>query len=112
MWWRVYYEREQVFTDRDGHPWDAPRVGVLCVVQEHNGSYETVHGRDHYYYESGRGGWVTSDIFGAIDHLMRAPRQCLLFGRQVTDEEYRGVLRRIALEFGPRDHRHEREYSR
>jgi hypothetical protein len=109
VWWRIYYEGGKVFTSADGSPFDAPRVGVLAIVQEKDGSWESVNGRDHFYWEPERGGWMTTEYFGAIDHLMRAPRQCLLFGRQVSDDEYRKTLERVHLDCGPRDHRYARE---
>jgi len=111
MWWRIYYERE-VFTSEDGSPFDAPRVGVQVIVQEKDGDYTLIHGRDHFYWEEDRGGWMTTEIFGAIDHLMRAKRQCLLFGRQLSDEDWRKVHERVRNEVGERQHRYAREYSR
>ena len=108
-WWRIYYA-DRVFTSDDGEPWDAPRVDVQVIVQEKDGDYEKVCGRDHYYWEPERGGWCNSDIFGAIDHLMRSRRQCLLFGRQLNDEDYRRVHARLTEDIGPRPHRYAREY--
>ena len=112
MWWRIYYGDGRVFTDADGEPWDAPRVDVQVVAQAKDGDYELIHGRDHFYFEPERGGWMTTEIFGAIDHLMRARRQCLLFGRQLSDADYRAVLSRVHADCGERTHRYAREYDR
>ena len=112
MWWRIYYERGVVYTSEDGSPFDAPRVGVQVIAQEKDGTYELIHGRDHFYWEPERGGWMTTEIFGAIDHLMRANRQCLLFGRQLSDADYTAVLERVWADCGKRDHRYAREYAR
>jgi hypothetical protein len=112
MWWRIYYEDGKVFTSDDGEPFDAPRVGVEIVVQEKDGSHELVFGRDHFYWEPSRGGWMTSDWFGAIDHLMRSKRQCLLFGRQLNDDDWRALHKRVRDEMGERNHCYAREYTR
>jgi hypothetical protein len=109
MWWRIYYGDGSVFTDADGSPWDAPRVDVQVIAQEKDGDYERVCGRDHYYWEPERGGWCNSDIFGAMDHLIRSHRQCLLFGRQMSDEGYRQVHMRMLKDLPPRKHRYPRE---
>lgn len=110
-WWRIYYE-SSIFSSDDGSPFEAPRTGVQFIVQEKDGDYTIVHARDHYYWEPERGGWCSSDIFGAIDHLMRAKRQCLLFGRQMSDEDYREVHRRVLNDLPARAHSYAREYHR
>lgn len=112
MWWKVYYADGSVFTDKDGSPYDAPRVGVQVVVQEKDGDYELIHGRDHFYYEPKIGGWYSSDLFGAIDHLMRSKRQCLLFGRVMEDKEYHALMVRVRNEVGERIHCYARERNR
>jgi len=111
-WWRIYYDNGSVFTDADGEPFAAPRQGVQIIVQEKDGDYEMVQGRDHFYWEPKVGGWCTSDLFGAFDHLVRASRQCLLFGRQMTDDQYRALEQRVRDEVGQRAHCYAREYSR
>ena len=108
MWWRVYYERD-TFTSEQGTPFDAPRQGVQIVVQGKDSDYEIVHGRDYFYWEPERGGWHCSDIFGAFDHLVRTPRQCLLFGRMMADSEWRDLFERVKLECGARTGRLNRE---
>lgn len=111
-WWRVYYSDGSVFTEQDGTPYDAPRTDVQVIAQEKEGDYEIVHGRDYFYFEESRGGWHTSDIFGAFDHLCRADRQCLLFGRMMADPAWRELFARVKLDVGPRSGRWSREYHR
>lgn len=113
MWWRVYYTDGSVFTDKDGSPDDAPRSGVGVIVQERShGDYELVHGKDYYYFEPVVGGWHSTDIFGAFDHLLRAKRQCLLFGRMMSDPEWGALFRRVKNEVGPRSATFMRENKR
>jgi hypothetical protein len=110
-WWRVYYS-DRVFTDADGEPFDAPRTDAQVVVQEKDGDYELVHGRDYFYYEPERGGWHCSDIFGAFDHLIRSNRQCLLIGRMMSDPDWKALFERVKADCGPRSARYAREYHR
>lgn len=111
MWWRVYYS-SGVFTSDDGTPYDAPRTDVQVVVQEKDGDYTLVHGRDYFYFEADRGGWACCDLFGAFDHLIRAERQCLLIGRMLSDDEWRKLFARVKADCGPREHTYAREYLR
>lgn len=111
MWWRVYTS-SSVFTDQDGQPYDAPRVDVQVIVQGRGGEYELVHGKDYFYWEAERGGWHATDIFGAFDHLIRAPRQCLLLGRMLADDEWSALFDRVKIECGPRTGRYARETLR
>jgi len=102
-WWRIYYEGGKVFTSEDGSPYDAPRIGVQVIAEEHPAAgYELIFGSDYYCFDPDRRGWWRGDIFTAMDHLMRARRQCLLFGRIVDDEEWRALFERINIELGPR----------
>ena len=107
--WRVFYDDGTTYSSEDGTPFDAPRQGVQAIVQAKDGDYEKVFGRDHFYYEAKRGGWVTCDLFGCIDHLLRAERQCVLFGRQMADSDFRAVMQRVDNEVGQRSHRYARE---
>lgn len=111
-WWRIYYGSGAVFTDADGSPFDAPRTDVQVIVQGRDNEYEIVHGKDYFYWEPRVGGWHGTDQFGSYDHLIRAERQCLLFGRMMTDVEWAELFRRVKEEAGPRSGRYAREYIR
>jgi hypothetical protein len=111
VWWRVYYS-DSVFTDADGEPFDAPRVDVQVIVQEKDGDYEIVHGKDYFYWEPVCGGWHGTDIFGAFDHLIRSKRQCLLMGRMLSDPDWKELFARVKAECGARSAAYAREYQR
>ena len=111
-WWAVYYEDGSKFSSEDGEPFAAPAQGVMVVAQEKNGDYQLAHGMDYFYWEPERGGWATCDQFGAFDHLCRAKRQCLKFGRMLSDEEWAKLFQKIKTDLGPRGGRHARETSR
>ena len=111
MWWKIYYQHG-LFTSEDGTPFDAPRTDAQVIVQEKDGDYEIVHGRDYFYWEPERGGWHCCDIFGAFDHLTRSKRQCLLIGRMLSDPDWKELFARVKAECGPRSASYDREYRR
>lgn len=101
MWWTIYYEADRSFSDTDGSPWDAPRTGVVVIARsDPEVGYRLIHGEDYYYYEPDRDGWQCSDLIGMADHLMRASRPLVLFGRTVPTEEYRRVLTDLRERYG------------
>lgn len=102
MWWKVYYS-DGVFTSDDGTPYEAPRQDVQLIAQSHPAAgWEMIHGGDYFMWEPDRRGWWQGDIFTAMDHLIRAKKQCLLFGRIINDEEFARLLERVNAELGPR----------
>jgi len=101
MWWRIYYEDGSVFTDTDGTAWDAPRLAVqMAVQQDDRVGYKYVSGEDFFYWEPERGGWVSTAQWGMHDHLIRAKRPCVLFGRNMDDAAWSALHRRVKDEMG------------
>jgi hypothetical protein len=112
VWWRVYYSDGSVYTSQDGTPFDAPRQDVQVIAQEKDGDYQLAHGRDYFYFEEDRGGFAACDLFSAFDHLVRARRQCLFFGRMLSDSDWRALFARVKEDVGPRSAAYAREYRR
>jgi hypothetical protein len=111
MWpeWRVYTS-SGVFTSGERTPWTVPRQDVQVIVQSHpENDYEIVHSKDYYYWEPARGNWQGSDIFGMYDHLIRAEKPLVLFGRMLSDPDWRALFERVKLDCGPRTGRLNRE---
>jgi len=99
--WCVYYDDGSRFSDHDGDPWSAPRVGIVAIVHaDDRVGWTIVCGEDYFYYEPAVGGWRNTSQFGMYDHLVRAQRPLVLFGRMITDEHYAQVRRDIATEWG------------
>lgn len=99
--WRIYYDDGRTFSDQDGTPWDAPRVGVVAIVHaDPRVGWQIVAGNDYYYWEPHVGGWRNSDQFGMYDHMVRTRQPLVLFGRMVTDEAYAKLRTEIAIEWG------------
>ena len=103
MKWCIYYDNCSTFSSNDGSPWDAPRVGVVLIVQEdERAGWVMACGDDYYYFEPDVGGWRNTSQFGFYDHLIRAKTPCALFGRMVDDATYAEMRRRVAEEWGPK----------
>jgi len=108
-WWRVY-TASGVFTSEDGSPWDAPRQDVQIIVQEDDAAgWRIVHSKDYYYFEEERGGWNGGDTFAMFDHMLRAKSPCLLFGRMLSDEDWKALFSRVKTDVGERTGRANRE---
>jgi hypothetical protein len=103
MEWKIYYDNWTAFSSTEGTPWDAPRVGIIVIVQKNDRSgWEMVNGDDYYYYEPRVGGWRNTTQFGMYDHLIRCKTPLVLFGRMVNDETYSKMRTIIAEEWGPK----------
>ena len=101
MWWRVHYDDGSSYSNEDGSPWDAPRLGVVVIAVENDQvGWLPIHGEDYYYWEEDRDGWNATDILGMRDHLERAHRPLVLFGRQVKLSEYRATLSKVKKLYG------------
>lgn len=100
-WWRIYYADGTTFSNAQGDPRDAPRVGVIAVAQEDaEVGYRIVHAHDYYYWEPAVDGWCCSDLLGAFDHLVRCREPLVLMGRMIATPAYRALLRRMREELG------------
>ena len=96
MNWRIYYDGGRVFTSEDGTPWDAPRTGVQIIVQEHDRvGWEILNSADEYYYEADKRGWYEAKGFTFYEHLIRAKRPLIVFGRMVSNAEYSALLTQV-----------------
>jgi hypothetical protein len=87
--WIIFYTDGSVFTSADGSAWDAPRRSVQRIASgradKHNDFYN-VQQYDYFYWEPEHGGWNGGDNFTIFDHLLRAARPCVIFGRMLSDE--------------------------
>ena len=100
--WSIFYEDGE-FSSDDGSPWDAPRQGVQIIAQcDEWVGYKLAHGSDYFYYESERGGFAGCDLFGCYDHLIRADKPLVLFGRMMSDEAFKAFFARVKKKLGPK----------
>jgi len=95
MDWRIYYSDSSSFGSEEGEPNQAPRRGVLVIVQR-----DTEAGRslwkecDFYWWLSRQRAWVGGDLAGLLDYLAECAGAVVLQGRTVPDRLYRDVVRR------------------
>lgn len=102
-WWRIYYADGSTFSNAQGTPFDAPRLGVVAIVQEDaDVGYVIHHALDYFYWEPEVGGWCNTDLLGAMDHLVRAKQPLLLMGRMMAKRAYYDLLGKIATDCGPK----------
>ena len=89
--WIIFYTGGRIFTAAQGTAWEAPRRDVQSIAScRGGGGWYNVNQRDYYYYEKENGGWnEADDLFTIWDHLIRADKPLVAFGRMLSDENWR-----------------------
>ena len=101
--WIIFYE-DQEFSSDEGSPFDAPRQGVMLIVQRDDFiGYRIEHGKDYFYYEPTRGGFNGCDMFGVYDHLIRSEKPLVFFGRMMSDAEWSKYFAKVKAMIGPKE---------
>jgi len=92
--WCIYYRDKSKFSSTDGSPFDAPRTDVQIIVFKNNQmGWEILSQSDYYYYEEGGHGWcIAADQFNVFDVLNRVRQPLILFGRWLSQEDFREVV--------------------
>ena len=85
--WIVYYEDGKSFSSDWGNPEDAPRRGVLVVVNEDKEVGRVIyHAGDFYVWNHDE--WLPVDHYGFMDYLLEpGSYKVVLFGRMTTREK-------------------------
>lgn len=88
MEWKIFYS-DSTYSNEDGPPELAPKrdVQTIAVADEVCGR-RIERGNDFYVY---RHGWRGTDQFGLFDYLIEPGSKIVLFGRSLSDDEYRKV---------------------
>lgn len=113
--WRIYYADGTTFDSTEGEPWEAPGVGVVCIVQPDPDTGRTIQARwDWYAWHRDTRDWWGHDPFGILDQLTadRLDRVASVkAGRTVSATEYRAIYDRANADpdFAPRSARHPSE---
>jgi len=94
--WKIFYS-DGTYSSDDGPPELAPKrdVQTIAVADEVVGR-RIERGNDYYIYDTGRGGWRGVDQFGMYDYLIRPGFKIILFGRTLSDDDYREVWKRAS----------------
>ena len=96
MQWKIYYS-DSTYSDDEGPPELAPKRDVQAVVVKSELVGRRVErGSDFYVWAPGRGGWRGVDQFGLYDYLIDPGHKVVLFGRVLSNPEYRAVFERAA----------------
>ena len=90
MRWKVYYRDGSTFSHEDGTPFEAPRLGVICITTENPANpkgFSTYKDANYYIWRDDRG-WRRADDPGFWDHMFSGDPQCVLFGGDARDDDY------------------------
>lgn len=88
--WKIFYDDGSTYTDQDGAVESAPKRGVQGIVLADDMlGRRTEHGSDFYIHVPDRGFWRGVDHFGLFDYLIDPGFKVILFGRTLSDADYR-----------------------
>lgn len=91
MAWKVFYSDNTTCDSDDTTLEELPSRNVLAIIIPDDEVGRFIVSRwDYYYYEFDT--WYGCDIFGLWDYLTRPGLKKVLFGRTVSNPEYREVL--------------------
>lgn len=93
MEWKIFYSNSTYSSD-DGPPELAPKRDVQTVAVADDTCGRRIERGDNFYVY--RHGWRGCDQFGLYDYLIEPGYKIVLFGRSLTDDEYRAVWDRAA----------------
>lgn len=87
MNWKIYYSETETYS---GDPYNAPAFGVQVIVHKNqeNGKYLVIN-HDYYWLLDDR--WEGGDIVGLIDYLAQPGPKKVVFGRIISNEEFRKI---------------------
>jgi len=91
--WRIYYGDGSTYSDDDGPPELAPKRDVQTIAQRNELVGRRIERGDNFYVWTDHG-WRGCDQFGMFDYLIQPGTKVVLFGRSLSDNEYRNVLGR------------------
>ena len=93
--WKIFYE-DSTYSSEDGSPENAPKRGVqgIAVSSELTGR-RIERSEDHYVWTPENGGWRGVDKFGLFDYLIEPGFKIVLFGRTISDKDFRAMWNRI-----------------
>lgn len=94
--WVVWYADESSFSSDDGEPWDAPREGVICIVQAAIDCGRFILQETNFYcwhFEDAQ--WVPHDTLGMHDYLRKPGKEkVVLRGYWVPRERFANIRTR------------------
>lgn len=96
MEWKIFYA-DGAYSDEDGLPEDAPKRGVQAIaVADPDIGRRIERSEDHYIWTPENGGWRGVDKFGLFDYLIESGVKIVLFGRTISEDDYRAIWDRVS----------------
>jgi len=93
MRYKIRYGDGTTYSDEDGPAHLAPKRNVQVISQRCElVSHRIERMSDYYVYDEAYNGWKGCDQFGLYDYLIEPGHKIVLFGRQLTNEEYKRIL--------------------
>lgn len=93
MRYKIRYGDGTTYTDLDGEPQNAPKRNVQVISQTCDlVAHRIERDNDYYVWDESYNGWKGCDQFGLYDYLIDPGFKIVLFGRQLTNEEYSAIL--------------------
>lgn len=94
--WKIFYS-DGSYTNEDGPPELAPKRGVQAIaVRDDLIGRRIERSEDHYIWTPENGGWRGVDEFGLFDYLIEPGFKVVLFGRTLSNDDYRATWDRVA----------------
>ncbi len=89
--WKIFYDNGDTLDSSQGRPMDAPKRGIVCIVQNDSlVGREIKHGSDWYYWVANESQWWGSDRDGLLDWAMN--NLPIKQGRNVTRKRFSEVM--------------------
>lgn len=84
---KIYYANGFTYI---GPPEDAPKFGVVAIMQKRtDGRYRVAHRADFYLYDNH---WLELDIHGLVDYSINKPGHLVIAGRTVDPVKYDEIM--------------------
>lgn len=96
MKWKIYYDDGSTYSGIT-FPFYAQGLGVICVLDFHNGQWHIHEGEDFYVWNFTEDGWTGVDMIGLFDYLQMKGVKKVIIGRTVDNDLF-DKIKKHALE--------------
>lgn len=105
--WVIYYTDESTFSNQDGPPEMAPKIGMICICHFNlDNRREIVASKDFGWYDETPiykdeklGTFFGGDWAGLFQYLARPGKKVVYFGATIHDFVFRRIMERVTKEF-------------
>lgn len=101
--WAIFYDDDNVVTQHDCAPENAPAWGVQVVVYRDNDRGFFAQTSTKYYVWDDRGEghrWYGADDVGMIDYIARPGYKKIIIGRTIPNKRFQELFNRARAMFG------------